>query len=302
MASSRTLSSVEDYKELVDRYDTWLFDCDGVVWEGDHVIGAAGDALRYLRQQGKRIFFVTNNATKSRAANKGKFDKMGIDCSVDEIFTSAFASAAYLKSVLNFPADKKVYVIGEKGIEEELDAVGIEYAGGTDPADNVFIDLMDFSSITSDPEVGAVLCGLDMHFNYKKVAKAFKYLRENDGCLFMATNLDSTFPTHGTVHPGGGATTAPLACALSREPLVVGKPEAPMLESIVQTHKLDKSRMIMVGDRLNTDIAFGNHGGIATLMVLTGIDGRADFEKEGAVAVPTYVTQALGDLAVLGAQ
>lgn len=71
------------------------------------------------------------------------------------------------------------------------------------PEDNVFVDLMDFSSITSDPEVGAVLCGLDMHMNYKKYARAFKYLRENEGCLFMATNLDSTFPTHGTVHPGG---------------------------------------------------------------------------------------------------
>lgn len=111
MASARTLSTTEEYKELVDRYDTWLFECatssstfrpysltsphrfrrlsslppcscDGVIWEGDHVIGKAGDTLRYLRQQGKRIFFVTNNATKSRAANKGKFDKMGIDCSV----------------------------------------------------------------------------------------------------------------------------------------------------------------------------------------------------------------------------
>ncbi|GAA6027338.1 hypothetical protein JCM8097_002606 [Rhodosporidiobolus ruineniae] len=300
--AARTLTSPEDYKELVDRYDTWLFDCDGVIWEGDHIIGQAGETLRYLRSQGKRIFFVTNNATKSRQANKGKFDKMGVECTVDEIFTSAYASAAYLKSVLNFPADKKVYVIGEKGVEDELDAVGIKHSGGTDPDDNVFIDLMDFSSITADPEVGAVLCGLDMHFNYKKIAKAFRYLRENEGCLFMATNLDSTFPTHGTVHPGGGATVAPLSTALGREPLVVGKPEAPMLESIIETHKLDKSKMIMVGDRLNTDIAFGNQGGIHTLMVLTGIDSRADFEREGAVAVPTYVTQALGDLAVLEKQ
>lgn len=70
------------------------------------------------------------------------------------------------------------------------------------PDDNVFIDLMDFSSITADPEVGAVLCGLDMHINYKKIAKAFRYLRENEGCLFIATNLDSTFPTHGSVYPG----------------------------------------------------------------------------------------------------
>lgn len=193
---------------------------------------------------------MTNNATKSRGNNKGKFDKMGIDCTEvsiridfiescplafvltigtdaqEEIFTSAFASAAYLKNVLKFPEDKKVYVIGEKGIEDELDAVGIKRSGGTvsllqaegncsflrltdavsprqSPEDNVFVDLMDFSSITSDPEVGAVLCGLDMHMNYKKYARAFKYLRENEGCLFMATNLDSTFPTHGTVHPGG---------------------------------------------------------------------------------------------------
>ena len=76
---------------------------------------------------------------------------------------------------------------------------------------------MDFSSITSDPSVGAVLCGLDMHLNYKKVAKGFKFLRENEGCHFVATNLDSTFPTHGTVYPGksgdwptggGGVTVA----------------------------------------------------------------------------------------------
>lgn len=75
------------------------------------------------------------------------------------------------------------------------------------PEDNVFVDLMDFSSITADPEVGAVLCGLDMHFNYKKIARGFRYLRENEvrpgePCLFVATNLDSTFPTHGSVYPG----------------------------------------------------------------------------------------------------
>ncbi|POY71769.1 hypothetical protein BMF94_5130 [Rhodotorula taiwanensis] len=293
------LKTKEDYRTLVDRYDVFLFDCDGVIWEGDHVIGKAKETLQFLRKEGKRVFFVTNNATKSRKANKGKFDKMGIQCEEKEIFTSASASANYLKSVLKFPADKKVYVLGEKGIEDELDAVGIKYSGGTNPEDNVFIDLMDFSSITSDPEVGAVLCGLDMHMNYKKYARAFKYLRENEGCHFMATNLDSTFPTHGTVHPGGGATVAPLSCALGREPLVVGKPEAPMLESIVQTHGFDKSRMLMIGDRLNTDIAFGNKGSIDTLMVLTGIDQREGFEKEDAVATPTYVLEALGDISVL---
>ena len=123
--------------------------------------------------------------------------------------------------MLKFPSDKKAYVIGERGLEEELDAVGIKHSGGTvtfspsshirksliklrlqDPEDNVFVDLMDFSSIVEDKEVGAVVCGLDMHINYKKIAKAHRYLKENEGCLFIATNLDSTFPTHGSVYPG----------------------------------------------------------------------------------------------------
>ncbi|GAA5856043.1 hypothetical protein JCM3766R1_002924, partial [Sporobolomyces carnicolor] len=217
----------------------------------------------------------------------------------DEIFTSAYAAAAYLKNVLKFPDDKKAYVIGEKGLEEELDAVGIKHSGGTDPEDNVFVDLMDFSSITQDSEVGAVVCGLDMHFNYKKIAKAHRYLRENEGCLFIATNLDSTFPTHGSVYPGAGSTIAPLRCCVGRDPLVIGKPENAMLESIVTSFGLDKSKTIMVGDRLDTDIQFGNRGGIDTLMVLTGVNQRADFEKEGAVAVPTFVVEGLGDFAVL---
>lgn len=112
--------------------------------------------------------------------------------------------------------------------------MGIKYSGGTvsfrsksycycsadlylssqAPEDNVFIDLMDFSSITADPEVGAVLCGLDMHINYKKIARGFRYLRENEvrpgePCLFLATNLDSTFPTHGSVYPGKSLRCSP---------------------------------------------------------------------------------------------
>ncbi|KAK4705112.1 4-nitrophenyl phosphatase, partial [Phenoliferia sp. Uapishka_3] len=300
MTTAIQLSSRASLQETIDKFDVILFDCDGVIWEGDHLIDGAKETLAWLRKEGKRIFFVTNNATKSRAENKKKFDKMGIECTVDEIFSSAYASAAYLKNILHFPADKRVYVIGEKGIEDELDSVGVKYAGGTDPADNVFIDLMDFSSITADPSIGAVLCGLDMHFNYKKVAKAHRYLKENPGCHFLATNMDSTFPTHGNIYPGGGATVAPLIMCSGKNPIVVGKPEKAMMDCILETNHLDKSRTLMVGDRLDTDILFGHTSGISTLMVLTGINSKADFEAEGAVAVPTYVVNSLGDFRVLG--
>ena len=76
------LSTFRDYQTLVDKYDNFLFDLDGVVWEGDTVISGAPETLQYLRQAGKRLFFVTNNATKSRESNKAKFDKLGIECSV----------------------------------------------------------------------------------------------------------------------------------------------------------------------------------------------------------------------------
>lgn len=82
MARTEELETKEQYAAVLSKYDTILFDCDGVIWEGDELIPGARQVLRWLRSQGKRCFFVTNNATKSRAANKAKFDKMGIECAV----------------------------------------------------------------------------------------------------------------------------------------------------------------------------------------------------------------------------
>ncbi len=104
---------------------------------------------------------MTNNATKSRAMYKLTFDKLGIPVDEAEIFGSAYASAVYMREVLNFPEDKRVYVLGEKGLEDELDAKGIKRTGGTDPEDRVFLPSMDFSVYKPDPTIGAVLCGFD---------------------------------------------------------------------------------------------------------------------------------------------
>lgn len=82
MPSTEELETKEQYAAVLSRYDTLLFDCDGVIWEGDELIPGARQVLQWLRAQGKRCFFVTNNATKSREANKAKFDKMGIECAV----------------------------------------------------------------------------------------------------------------------------------------------------------------------------------------------------------------------------
>ncbi|CAH7674312.1 4-nitrophenylphosphatase [Phakopsora pachyrhizi] len=292
------LENQKDLEEFVEKFDNFLFDCDGVIWHGDQLIKGVAQVMSYLRGKNKSLIFVTNNATKSREEFKSKFDRLGIQADLNEIYGSAYATALYLKRILKFPDDKKAFVIGEKGLEDELKNQNIRFCGGTDPDENVFIDLMDFSSIKSDAEVGAVVCGFDMHINYKKLAKAHRYLNENNGCHFVLTNDDSTFPTDGSIFPGSGSISAPLRYALlgKIDPVVVGKPNKPMLDCIMEKHNLNKAKTCMIGDRLDTDIAFGNNGGLSTLLVLTGVVIKSDVDKADLEAKPTYVIESLGDL------
>nr|GMC51459.1 phosphoglycolate phosphatase 2 [Ipomoea batatas] len=125
---SECLSS-HNVKELLDSVNAFLFDCDGVIWKGDKLIDGIPEALDMLHRRGKKLVFVTNNSTKSRKQYAKKFQSLGIPVSEDEIFSSSFAAAMYLK-VRNFPTDKKVYVIGEEGILEELELAGFTGLGG----------------------------------------------------------------------------------------------------------------------------------------------------------------------------
>jgi len=156
-----------------------------------------------------------------------------------------------------------------KGLEEELHSEGIQTLGGTDPSDNT---LAPFSLATweRDPDVGAVVCGLDLSINYTKLSKAYQYLLHDPSVHFIVTNEDSTFPSQHGLLPGGGSISAPLRFALGREPVVTGKPSQTMLDCIKAKVKFEEGRTIMVGDRLNTDILFGKQGGLKTLLVMTG--------------------------------
>ncbi|CAG8598040.1 10812_t:CDS:2 [Ambispora leptoticha] len=285
-------------REFIDKFDAFLLDCDGVIWEEEIVLPGVHETLKYLRSKGKQLLFVTNNSTRSRDAYLAKFQRLGIEAYVDEIFGSAYASAYYLKNVLDFPSDKKVYVIGESGITDELAAEGIQYIGSA--ADNESLKSMDFSKIVPDPEVGAVLCGFDLYVNYLKFAKAFTYLHSNPNCLFLLTNNDTTYPANGSIFPGTGSLAAPLVTALNRKPhCVIGKPNKPMLDCIVKKFHLDVKRTCMIGDRLDTDIQFGINGGISSLLVLTGVSQEKEILANDASIVPDYYIKSLGDFATI---
>ncbi|CDK29102.1 unnamed protein product [Kuraishia capsulata CBS 1993] len=292
---SQKLTTKQEVEQFLSQYDTFLFDCDGVLWLGTHILPKVVETLTLLRSLGKKLIFVTNNSTKSRREYTQKFEKFGLTVTAEEIFGSAFASAVYLKNVAKLPKEKsKVWVLGQSGIEEELAEVGIESLGGSNQAlDEEFTTESPFLKL--DPEVGAVIAGLDTKVNYHRLAITLQYLLQPD-VKFIATNIDSTYPQKGMILPGAGSIIESVAFASGRTPVACGKPNQAMMEAIVAQHGFDKKRACMVGDRLNTDMKFGRDGGLGTLLVLTGIETVDKIHALEASEQPLYFADKLGDI------
>ncbi|KXS20095.1 4-nitrophenylphosphatase [Gonapodya prolifera JEL478] len=295
---SHHLSTPEEISSFVDQMDTFIFDCDGVLWLGNDTIKGAPEFLHELVAKGKRIIYVTNNSSKSRKTYVGKFKKLGFPAEPDNIFGSAYAAAYYLKNMLNFPADKKVYVVGMQGIVDELAEMGIQAVGAGD--DNAPLQETEFENGTLGPDesIGAVLLGFDSQINYRKYAKAFTYLTANKGKVhFLATNEDRTYPISGSIYPGTGSLLAALIHSVNRRPdAVLGKPSQNMMNTILERFHLDPARTCMVGDRLDTDIAFGKLGKLHTLLVMTGVTSVEERDAKKGPVTAEYWIESVGHL------
>jgi phosphoglycolate/pyridoxal phosphate phosphatase family enzyme len=291
---SRASSSVAE--KLVDKVDAFVFDCDGVIWKGETALPGARETLKELRRLGKKVFFITNNATRSRLGNKEKFDRLDIDVDVREVLCSSYAAALYLRSI-NFPdSRKKVYVIGGSGIGEELDLIGVRHIGGPDDAGKEIIQGED---IKIDHNVGAVVVGFDPKINYYKLQYAQLCLNESSECLFVATNEDAV--GHFTPQQewaGAGAMVGAIKGCTGRQPIVVGKPSPLLLIHLLKANELESTRMCMVGDRLDTDILFGKSNGLLTCLTLTGVTSRAHLESGRIPSdrYPEYIVNSIEDI------
>ncbi|KTW27647.1 hypothetical protein T552_02088 [Pneumocystis carinii B80] len=292
--SAKHLITKSDYKKFLSEFDTFLFDCDGVLWKGTKLLPNVQQTLNFIRLKGKSIAFVTNNSSNPREEYQKKFMELGLDVKLDEIFNSSYSAALYLKNVVKFPKEKKIYIIGEEGLEKELDRQGIKYIGGTDPSERRDIKTEDFEDLNLDPSVGAVLCGLDLHINYLKYSKALGYL-QNENVLFLITNSDSTYPASGGLFPGAGSCSAPLLNASGREAIFLGKPNPEMLQAIESKFKFDKSKTCFIGDRIDTDILFAKNSGIKSCLVLTGISKDVILKNTSNI-MPDYYMEMLGNL------
>ncbi|KAG8385904.1 hypothetical protein BUALT_Bualt03G0093600 [Buddleja alternifolia] len=282
-------------RNLLDSVDAFLFDCDGVIWKGDALIDGVPETLEKLRSMGKKLIFVTNNSTKSRKQYAKKFLSLGISVSEDEIFSSSFAAAMYLK-VNQFPKEKKVYVIGEEGIGEELELAGFTSLGGPEDGKKT-VHLKPNYLFEHDKNVGAVVVGLDQYINFYKLQYGTLCIRENPGCLFIATNRDAVgHLTDQQEWPGAGCMVAAICGTTQKEPIVVGKPSTFLMDFLLQKFNIPTSRMCMVGDRLDTDILFGQNAGCTTLLVLSGVTNMSDLQDSSNLIRPEYFTNQVSDI------
>ncbi|XP_073040320.1 phosphoglycolate phosphatase 1A, chloroplastic-like [Primulina eburnea] len=301
IASPRaSAQQLKDPDQLINSVETFIFDCDGVIWKGDKLIDGVPETLDMLRSKGKRLVFVTNNSTKSRKQYGKKFETLGLDVKEEEIFASSFAAAAYLKSI-DFPKDKKVYVVGEDGILKELELAGFQYIGGPGDGEKK-IELKPGFLMEHDENVGAVVVGFDRYFNYYKIQYATLCIRENPGCLFIATNRDAvTHLTDAQEWAGGGSMVGAVRGSTQREPLVVGKPSTFMMDYLSNEFGITKSQICMVGDRLDTDILFGQNGGCRTLLVLSGVTTLSMLQNPENSIQPDFYTNKISDFLSLKA-
>eukprot|EP00569_Conticribra_weissflogii_P002447 CAMPEP_0171343036 /NCGR_PEP_ID=MMETSP0878-20121228/16101_1 /TAXON_ID=67004 /ORGANISM="Thalassiosira weissflogii, Strain CCMP1336" /LENGTH=374 /DNA_ID=CAMNT_0011845885 /DNA_START=47 /DNA_END=1171 /DNA_ORIENTATION=+ len=296
---ANVLKLTEPAKDFLPNVDVFIFDCDGVIWRGDSVIEGIPETLAKLRSLGKKMYFVTNNSTKSRAGYKKKFDSLGLsDVPAEEIFSSSFAAAAYLEQTKFKDSGKKVYVIGEVGIQEELDLIGVDHFGGPEDGGKK-PDMGPGCKLDHDPDVGAVVVGFDRNINYYKIQYAQLCINENPGCEFIATNTDAvTHLTDAQEWAGNGSMVGAIKGCTGKEPTVVGKPSPLMIDYLCEKLGLDRGRICMVGDRLDTDVLFGTDNGLKSVLVLSGVTTEEKLLSQENTITPDFYADSIVDFFV----
>jgi len=290
--------------EILEKFDFFLFDCDGVIWKEDSITPISGvpESYKLLKEMGKEVFFVTNNAQLSRTQYAAKFPRFGLDVPLTNIYSSGYATVKYVKNYL--PAGSKVYACVDEGLAKELEANDIPYIGYGPDSDHIFpfrCTLDDIRSFKLDPDVKAVIAGVDPWLANIKLFKAASYLSRPE-VLYVATDLhEGVDVCQGYRMPAAGATAVAITNSARRQPEVIGKPTRHMFQIICQEHpQIDPRRTLMIGDTLDADMAFAKTIGIKSCLVLTGHTNGEQVEAMKSQGkqknMPDYILSSVGDI------
>jgi len=272
------VNSPEVAKDYLSSFDTILFDCDGVLYRGSEPTPHAGNLIRWLMSQNKRVFFVTNNSGKTRQELCQKLSQL-LKCpelTEYQMVGSAFTCAKYLDTQIRDINDSRrahIYVIGSDSLCDEISRKGFVVVRDNDQSSGMTAE--EIASISDDDHtmIAAVVVGLDTTFNYKKLSMATYHLRSNPNCLFIVTNEDAyDIVAFDRYQPGNGCLVSAIEKASDRKATCIGKPSELLLKVMVEEYGIhaDTRKTLMVGDRIDTDIIFGRRGKLSTMAALTG--------------------------------
>ncbi len=226
----------------------YLIDMDGVLVRGRTAIPGAQEFIDRLRERGAKFLIVTNNPMYTPGDLAHRLKSVGLDIPADRIFTSAMATAQFLRS--QAPGGT-AYVIGESGLTSALHEAGY---------------------IITDHDPDYVVLGETMSLNFEMITRAIQLVAA--GARFIATNPDPSGPVETGIAPACGAVAAMIEKATGRSPLFIGKPAPLMMRAAMNYLNVHSQNTVMVGDRMDTDIIAGIQAGMETVLVLTGVTAR----------------------------
>ncbi|MDQ7991048.1 MAG: HAD-IIA family hydrolase [Propionicimonas sp.] len=260
----------------VPGYGAYIFDLDGTLYLGDALLPGARDLVETLRERGVPLRFLSNNPTLGIADHRAKLAGLGLPVEADELVTSLVSTTRWLTG--NRP-DAVIYPIGEQPLLDALDEAGLRTS--EDPA-----------------QVDIVLASYDRGFTYRKLQVAFDALWFHRRAVLMSTNPDRFCPfPDGRGEPDAASIVAAIEAATQvRLERTFGKPSALMAEIAMAGLGVPAADVLMVGDRLHTDIAMARRAGMAAALVLSGDSGRADIAGVPAAERPTLVVEDLREL------
>ena len=258
--------------EQLNEKTVFLLDMDGTIYLGDELIEGSMKFLETIKKKGKRYIFLTNNSSKNKLAYVEKLNNLGIQASEEEVFTSGEATTMYLKKQ---KVGAKIYLLGTKALEEEFESEGF------------------ILEKERHKQIDYVVLGFDTTLTYEKLWAACEYISE--GVEYIATHPDFNCPLpDDKFMPDAGAMAAFIKASTGRTPKVIGKPNREVVESIASKYGLRKEDMVMVGDRLYTDIKTGENAGITSVLVYSGETKEEDYRNSEIRA--SYVFDSVKDM------
>lgn len=235
----------------------FLLDMDGTIYLGDKLIDGALEFLKKIKSINKKYIFLTNNSSKNKLSYVEKLNNLGINASLDDIFTSGEATTIYLKNKL---PNGKVFLLGTKELEDEFINEGFEIVK------------------ERNKDVDFVVLGFDTTLTYEKLWIACEYISE--GVDYIATHPDFNCPLpEGKFMPDAGAMAAFIEASTGITPKVIGKPNKEMVNALLEKYSVNFEDVVMVGDRLYTDIKMGEVSNISTVLVYSGETTRQMYKN-----------------------